>query len=136
MSAAVRYASREEALAQNGGVLPVRNKVDRNRCRIAEPTARMRGVYLVRAPRWCAGLTFADSRPQQSQQNRRRGKRSFVLSPERPPLRDYTGSHIGQRLAIVLDGKVLRRPPSERRSATTGVIEGQRDQQDAPTIWR
>jgi preprotein translocase subunit SecD len=56
----------------------------------------------------------------------------FVLSQQAARhFGDYTGSHIGSALAIVLDGKVLEAPNIKNQINDQGVIEGQNSQQEA-----
>ena len=46
----------------------------------------------------------------------------------------YTGSHVGQRLAIVLDGKVLSAPTIQNQINDQGRITGAPSQQDASDL--
>jgi preprotein translocase subunit SecD len=56
----------------------------------------------------------------------------FVLSQDAAKrFSEYTGSHIGNRLAIVLDGKVLQAASIKGQIGDQGQIEGQPSQQDA-----
>lgn len=60
---------------------------------------------------------------------------SFELTSEGSQLfGDYTGSHIGQQLAIVLDGKVLSAPRINSRITSSGVIEGQFTDDEAEAL--
>ena len=59
----------------------------------------------------------------------------FVLSQEAARhFADYTGSHIGSPLAIVLDGKVLQAPNIKNQISDQGVIEGQASQEEAQDL--
>ncbi len=59
----------------------------------------------------------------------------FVLSQEAARrFGDFTGSHIGTPLAIVLDGKVLEAPNIKNQINDQGVIEGQNSQEEAKDL--
>ena len=123
------YANREEALAQNGGVLPVGSKL------IGSPstdqTARGGGVYLVARNPVVRGADIRDARPEQSQVTNS-WNTGFVLSQDAAKrFAKYTGANVGGRSAIVLDGKVLSAPTIKSQISDEGVIEGAATQQDA-----
>ena len=128
------FASRDEALAQNGGVLPPGTKL------IGKPTVagaqntRDGGVYLVSRTPVVRGPDIRDSTPQQGQMPSQWDSR-FVLSQDAGKrFASYTGSHIGQRLAIVLDGTVVEAPVIKSQIADEGVIEGQGTEQNAADL--
>ena len=59
----------------------------------------------------------------------------FVLSQEAARrFGEFTGSHIGTPLAIVLDGKVLEAPSIKNQINDQGEIEGQNSQQEAKDL--
>lgn len=125
------YASRDEALAQNGGVLPAGTKL------VGSPStdsSRSGGVYLVTSNPVVRGPDIRDARPEQAQMPGS-WNTAFVLSQDAAKhFSVYTGSHIGQRLAIVLDGKVLEAPVIHGQISDNGVIEGAASQQDAQDL--
>jgi len=126
------YASREEALAQNGGVLAQGTRL------IGAPStdqnARGGGVYLVARTPIVRGPDIRDSRAQQGQMPGS-WETGFVLSQDAAKrFSTFTGSHIGQRLAIVLDGKVLSAPTIQAQISDQGVITGAANQQDASDL--
>ena len=126
------YASRSEALAQNGGVLQPGTRLIGSAP--ADPNARSGGVYLVSRTPVVRGPDIRDSRPQQGQLPNS-WDTGFVLSQDAAKrFSAYTGSHIGQRLAIVLDGKVLEAPTIKGQISDQGVIEGAAGQQDASDL--
>lgn len=60
---------------------------------------------------------------------------AFELTPEGSSVfGPFTGSHIGEPLAIVLDGTVLSAPQINSRLDTGGVIEGRFTQQEAQQL--
>lgn len=128
------YASREEGLAQNGGVLPVGTKL------IGAPNAPGQtnehggGVYLVARTPIVHGTDIRDARPQSSQATNN-WDTAFVLSQDAAGrFENFTGSHIGGRLAIVLDGKVLLAPSIKGQIRDNGVIENMGSQDEAAVL--
>jgi len=126
------YASREEALAQNNGVLPVGTKLIGSGG--TDPNTREGGVYLVaRTP----VVTGPDIRDARAEQNRMGGawETAFVLSQDAAKrFSAYTGANIGNRAAIVLDGRILSAPRINGQINDNGVIEGIGNQQDATDL--
>ncbi len=127
------YASREEALAQNGGVLPAGTRL------IGQPTdtgstSRGGGVYLVARTPVVRGPDIRDARAQQGDLPNS-WDTGFVLSQDAAKrFASYTGSHVGQRLAIVLDGKVLQAPTIQNQISDQGRITNEPGQQDAADL--
>jgi preprotein translocase subunit SecD len=126
------YASRQEALAQNAGVLPAGTSL------IGGPptpgSATEGGVYLVTHNPIVRGPDIRNATATTSAQNGT-WQTTFTLSQDAATrFSEYTGSHIGQRLAIVLDGQVLEAPSIHSQISDSGVIEGQRDQQTAADL--
>jgi preprotein translocase subunit SecD len=124
------FASRQEALSQNGGVLPLGTKL------IGAPTtgdqnSRGGGVYLVARTPVVRGPDIRDAKPQNGDLPNT-WDTGFVLSQDAAKrFAAYTGSHINQRLAIVLDGKVLSAPTIQNQINDQGRITGAPSQQDA-----
>lgn len=124
------FASREAALGQNGGVLPAGTKL------IGSPAAegsRGGGVYLVARTPVVRGPDIRDSRPEQSQVGG--WETGFVLSQDAARrFSTFTGAHVGDRLAIVLDGQVITAPVIHSQIGDNGVIENVGSQQDAQDL--
>src|SRR3954453_19331097 len=126
------YASREEALAQNSGVLPVGTRLIG--APSTDPNARGGGVYLVARTPVIRGPDIRDSRPQQGQLPNS-WETGFVLSQDAARrFGTYTAANIGNRLAIVLDGKVLSAPRIDAEIHDQGVITGATTQQEASDL--
>ncbi len=127
------YASRGEGLAQNGGVLPAGTRL------IGSPStdaanARGGGVYLVTRTPVVRGPDVRDARSEQGQLPNT-WETGFVLSQDAAKrFSAYTGANIGQRLAIVLDGKVLSAPRIDGQISDQGRISGAGDQQEASDL--
>lgn len=126
------YASRQEALAQNGGILPPGTKLIGSPS--TDPTGRSGGVYLVARNPVVRGADIRDARPQQSQATNS-WETGFVLSQDAAKrFLKYTAANVGNRSAIVLDGKVLEAPTIKSQISDQGVIEGAPNQQDATDL--
>ncbi|MFL6464332.1 MAG: SecDF P1 head subdomain-containing protein, partial [Bryobacteraceae bacterium] len=124
------YASREEALSQSGGVLPVGTKLIGSAA-TSEQSPRGGGVYLVARTPVVRGPDIRDARPEQGQLPGA-WETNFVLSQDAAKrFGDYTGKNVGNRLAIVLDGKVLSAPTINNQIFDQGRITGAGNQQDA-----
>jgi preprotein translocase subunit SecD len=129
------YASRDEALAQNGGVLPAGTKLIGQSS--ADSTSSIRGgggVYLVARTPVVRGPDIRDARAQQGDLPNS-WDTGFVLSQDAAKhFAAYTGSHVGQRLAILLDGKVLEAPTIQNQISDQGRITNEPSQQDAADL--
>lgn len=126
------FASRDEALAQNGGILPPGTKLIGTAG--TDQNARGGGVYLVARTPVVRGPDIRDARAEQGDLPNS-WKTGFVLSQDAAKrFSAYTGSHIGQRLAIVLDGNVLSAPTIQAQISDQGVITGAATEQDASDL--
>jgi preprotein translocase subunit SecD len=129
------FASRDEALAQNGGVLPPGTKLIGSPITDQAQTQRGGGVYIVQRTAVVHGADIRDSGPQPSHDNPNRWDTKFVLSQDAARrFSNYTGSHIQQRLAIVLDNKVLSAPVIQAQIGDEGVITGAATEQEAADL--
>jgi protein-export membrane protein SecD len=126
------YQSREEALAQNNGVLPLGTKLIGTAA--TAQGGKGGGVYLVARTPVVRGPDIRDARPQQGQLPNS-WDTEFVLSQDAARrFSTYTAANIGQRLAIVLDGKVLEAPVIKNQISDQGVIEGAGTQEEAADL--
>jgi preprotein translocase subunit SecD len=126
------YASREEALSQNNGVLPPGSKLIGSVS--TDPNSRGGGVYLVARTPVVRGPDIRDARGEQGELPNS-WDTGFVLSQDASRhFANFTGSHIGAKLAIVLDGKVLSAPTIQNQISDQGRITGAPTQQDAADL--
>ena len=126
------YQSREEALTQNNGVLPIGTKLIGSPG--AAPGGKGGGVYLVARTPVVRGPDIRDARPQQGQLPNS-WDTEFILSQDAARrFSTYTGANVGNRLAIVLDGKVLEAPVIHSQISDQGVIEGAGTQEEASDL--
>jgi len=114
------YASREEAMQQSrGGVLPLDSQIVKYRPEGGAPGQ----VYLLARTPVVMNRDIRDARPQQSQD--RGWETEFVLAQDAAKrFERFTGAHIHDRLAIVLDNVVLSAPVINAKIGDNGVIEG------------
>jgi len=128
------YSSREEALAANGGVLPLGTKIIGVAPTADQTAGSNAGIYLVTRTPIIRGTDLKSARAEQAMATNS-WETGFVLSQEAGRrFSSYTGSHIGQRLAIVLDGKVLSAPTINGQISDQGVIENMGGQQAASDL--
>jgi len=125
------YASREAALAENGGVMPLNTKLVRGSVRAGSQGGEAWWL-LARSP-IVTGRDLRDARPQQSETGG--WDTGFVLAQEASKrFERYTEANVGQRLAIVLDGVVLSAPRIDSKISDQGRITGAGDQQEASDL--
>jgi preprotein translocase subunit SecD len=128
------FASREEALSQNGGVLPLGTKLIGAATTGDQQNSRGGGVYLVKRTPEVRGPDIRDAKPQNGDLPNT-WDTGFVLSQDASKrFATYTASHIGKRLAIVLDNKVLSAPTIQNQITDQGRITGAPSQQDATDL--
>jgi preprotein translocase subunit SecD len=121
------FPSREEALAQSGGVLPVGSKLVPNR------TGTNVNWYLLNRAPVVKGQDIRDARSEQGQNGS--WQTAFVLSQTAAKrFATFTGAHVGDRLAIVLDGNVLTAPVIHSQISDNGVIENMGSQAEASDL--
>jgi preprotein translocase subunit SecD len=113
------FGSREEGMQSKGGVLPLDSMFVKGR---AESGAQGQLWLLKRTP-VVLNRDIRDARPQQSQD--RGWETEFVLAQDAAKrFERFTGAHIHDRLAIVLDNVVMSAPVINAKISDNGVIEG------------
>ena len=89
--------------------------------------------YLLSRAPVVKGQDIQNARGQQGQNGT--WETSFVLSQSSAKrFETFTGSHIGDRLAIVLDGNVLTAPSIKSQISSDGVIENVGTQEEASDL--
>jgi preprotein translocase subunit SecD len=114
------FGSRDEAMsASKGGVLPLDSQLVKGKTEggVAAP------LWLLARTPVVTGRDIRDSRPQQSPD--RGWETEFVLAQDAAKrFERFTGAHIHDRLAIVLDNVVQSAPVINGKISDNGVIEG------------
>ncbi|HEX5430575.1 MAG TPA: protein translocase subunit SecD, partial [Bryobacteraceae bacterium] len=113
------FNSREDAMTSKNGVLPLGSEI--------LPTKTTGGAaakyYIVARTPVITGRDLRNATPQQGQNLD--WETSFVLTQNAAKrFETFTGSHVGDRLAIVLDNRVLSAPVINSKIGDSGVIEG------------
>lgn len=126
------FPSREVALSQYGGVLPLNTKIVRGSLRSNEAGGE-NWWLLARSP-VVTGRDLRDARAQQSEMAGR-WETSFVLTQDAARrFERFTAGNINKRLAIVLDSVVLSAPTIESQIADQGRITGAASREEAADL--
>jgi len=113
------FASPQEAMQAKGGVLPLDSMLVKEKQQGSQPPM----MWLLARTPVILNRDIRDARPQQSQD--RGWETEFVLAQDAAKrFERFTGAHIHDRLAIVLDGVVLSAPVINAKIGDNGVIEG------------
>jgi preprotein translocase subunit SecD len=117
-------APTEEALlAPTGGKVPEDDEVVPGDIEDLEGRVSGKEYYLLKRASVVTGRDLRNAR--RSQDSYGQPAVSFTLNPEGAKKFDaYTGAHIGDRMAIVLDNKVRSAPSIRGRISDSGIIEG------------
>jgi preprotein translocase subunit SecD len=123
------FASREDAMAKSGGVLPLNSQILGSPARGGAPAE----VYVLSRTPVVTGRDLRDASPQQDQNGR--WETRFVLTQDAATrFERFTGSNIGKPLAIVLDKNVLSAPTIQGKISDNGVITGVGTHDDAADL--
>jgi len=113
------FASREEALSQKGGVLPLNSQLLSSQAKGGAPGE----TYLLARTPVVTGRDLRDASPAQGEGGQ--WETNFVLTQDAAKrFEAFTGANIGQRLAIVLDKVVISAPTIQSKISDTGRITG------------
>ncbi|MBS1830987.1 MAG: protein translocase subunit SecD [Acidobacteria bacterium] len=123
------FANREQAMLNFGGVLPLNSKILRSPAKAEQAEA----VYVVGRTPVITGRDLRNARPQQGEFGK--WETSFTLNQDAARrFGRFTETHIGKRLAIVLDSNIRSAPTIQNRIEDSGRITGAADQQDASDL--
>jgi preprotein translocase subunit SecD len=129
------YPTKEAALAQTGGVMAPGTKLVGSDVSDAQGGRASGGWYSVTRTPVVRGPDIRDARSSQDAQGTGGWDTNFVLSQDAAKrFERYTGANVGNRLAIVLDGKVLSAPTIQSQISDNGRITGARDQAEASDL--
>jgi preprotein translocase subunit SecD len=111
------FNSREEAMASKNGILPVNSQILRSQAIGGAPAE----FYILSRVPVVTGRDLRDSKPQQDQYGK--WETTFVLTQDAAKrFERFTGAHINDRLAIVLDKQVISAPTIQAKISDNGVI--------------
>ena len=112
------FASREEAMQSKNGVLPLSSQILGSGARAGTPNE----FYILARTPVVTGRDLRDAKPVQNGQSGG-WETNFVLAQDAATrFARFTGAHINDRLAIVLDKKVLSAPTIQAKISDSGVI--------------
>jgi len=112
------FASREEAMQSRNGILPLSSQILGSGARSGSPNE----FYILARTPVVTGRDLRDANPVQNSQNAG-WETNFVLTQDAAKrFERFTGAHINDRLAIVLDKKVLSAPTIQGKISDNGVI--------------
>jgi len=115
--------TQEALLAASGGKLPEDSQVISGDVEDIEGRITGREYYLLKGASVVTGRDLRTARRSQDQYGQ--PAVSFTLNPEgATKFSAYTGAHIGDRMAIVLDNKVRSAPVIRGHISDSGIIEG------------
>ncbi|MFN7994797.1 MAG: protein translocase subunit SecD [Bryobacteraceae bacterium] len=123
------FPSREGALAQKGGILPLNTKLVREQAR----GDRGESWYLVSKTPIIRGTDLRNARPGQDEF--RKWETDFTLSPDAGRrFGRYTESNIGNRLAVVMDNQIRSVATIQARIEDSGRITNIGNEQEASDL--
>jgi preprotein translocase subunit SecD len=123
------FANPDQARLNSGGTLPFNTKLLRQPGRGDETE----GWYVVARTPVITGRDLRNARPQQGEMGK--WETSFTLNQNAAKrFERFTETHVGKRLAIVLDNQVRSAPTIQNKISDSGRITGARDQQDAADL--
>jgi preprotein translocase subunit SecD len=123
------FGSREEALAKNGGILPLNSQI----LKAAARGGGQEGWYILERTPVITGRDLRDAHAQQGEVGR--WETNFVLTQDAARrFERFTESNIGNRLAIVLDKIVLSAPVIQNKISDNGRITGAANHEEASDL--
>jgi preprotein translocase subunit SecD len=123
------FASREEALAKNGGILPLNSQI----LKAASRGGGQEGWYILERTPVITGRDLRDAHASQGEVGR--WETNFVLTQDAARrFERFTESNIGNRLAIVLDKIVLSAPVIQNKISDNGRITGAANHEEASDL--
>jgi len=126
------FPSREAALAQKGGVLPLNTKLAKAKPRGTAPGDEW---YLLGRPAVLMGSEMRNAHPGQDEY--RKWETSFTLSPEGGRrFGMFTEKNIGNKLAVVLDNQIVSVATIQSRIEDSGRITGLGSEEEAEDLSR
>ncbi len=127
------FSSEQEALQQNNGVLPPDTILVRGKSVAGSGSDRSDQWYLLSRASAVTGRDLRDATPTRDENNRAAVR--FVLSSDGGRrFGAFTGAHVGDRLAVVLDNKVQEVATIQEQIKDEGRITGQFTDQQAKDL--
>jgi preprotein translocase subunit SecD len=129
------YTSEQAALDANGGVLPPNTVLLHGRSIGSSDTSDSGDVvYLISRVSAVAGHDLREARVSRNSQTNMPEVEFFLTAEGGKRFSDFTGAHVGDYLAVVLDNKVMEVAVIKSQIGDTGVIEGRFTDQQAKDL--
>jgi len=128
------YSSEEAALAANSGQIPPNAVLLHGRSIGSSGNDSGDVVYLISRVSAVAGHDLREARVGRSSQTQLPEVEFFLTVEGGKRFSDFTGSHVGNYLAVVLDGKVMEVAVIKGQIGDNGVIEGRFTDQQAKDL--
>jgi preprotein translocase subunit SecD len=125
------FATKDQALAQHGGVLPLNSKLVQSMPR----GGQVGDWYLVSKSPVISGREMRNARPGQDEFQK--WETNFTLSPDGGKrFGRYTEANIGNKLSVVLDNKIVSVATIQSKIEDSGRITGLGSEQEAEDLSR
>ena len=128
------YTSQDAALQANGGVLPPNSVLLPGKSIGANDTNENDVYYLISRTSSVAGHDLREARVSRNSQTNMPEVEFFLTAEGGRRFSDFTGAHVGDYLAVVLDNKVMEVAVIKSQIGDTGVIEGRFTDQQAKDL--
>ena len=124
------FATRDAAMAQHGGVLPLNTTLVKSKPRAGQEGDQW---YLVSKNPVITGSVMRNARPGQDEF--RKWETSFTLSPDGGQrFGRYTEANVGNKLAVVLDNQIVSVATIQSKIEDSGRITGLGSEQEAEDL--
>jgi preprotein translocase subunit SecD len=131
MNNGTAYTDEAAAMAANNGVLPPNVVMMRGR-NVAGSQGE--GVYLISRVSAVAGHDLREARVQRSSSTNQPEVEFFLTAEGGRRFSNFTGQHVGDYLAVVLDNSVMEVAVIKSQIGDTGTIEGRFTEQQAADL--
>jgi len=125
------FSSRDAAYAQNNGALPLGTRLVRGS---SHAGAGQENWWLLSRAPIVTGRDVRDARPQQDATTAHWDTGFELSQAAGRRFQQFTGSHVGSRVAIVLDNSVLSAPTIQNEISDQGRITGAANREDAADL--
>jgi len=132
------YTSEQDALAAHGGLLPANTVLMKGRSVVGAGATPLDNYYVISRSSAVAGRDLRGAEPTRDE-NGRPAVRFMLTSDGGRRFAAFTGSHVGDKLAVVLDNKVMEVATIQEQIRDEGRITGtftQQQTQDLSMILR
>jgi preprotein translocase subunit SecD len=127
------FTSEQEALSAHGGLLPANTVLMRGRSVTAPGETPRDEYYVISRSSAVAGRDLRGAEPTRDE-NGRPAVRFMLTSDGGRRFAAFTGAHVGDRLAVILDNKVMEVATIQEQISDEGRITGSFTQQQAQDL--